>query len=454
MNKDILIVDDEEDIRQLIAGILQDEGFNTRLAWDYNSIKQEVSKRIPALVLLDVWLENSNLDGIEILKLIKKSYPDLPIIMISGHGTIQMAINSLKVGAFNFIEKPFDTNLLLLNINRAIDNAELKKKVSQFTDDDVYFIGESSSALLVKSIIEKVAVTKSRVFISGPNGSGKKHIAKLIHQGSKRSKGAMVFLNTKRLIIEDIEEELFGKENQDGIPERIGLVEQAHNGTLYIDEATNLCIKSQRRLIKLLTENRFNRVNGKYSVEVDIRIISATSKDIDEMIRNKSFSEDLFYRLNVVPIQVPSLKERIDDIPYFIDHFLEICSRNLGLKNNKILKEHYNLLQSLNLSGNLRQLKNIIEHLLIVSQNHSSEEIGKLIISYDNTNNNVNFSDIIQKKMLSLSLKKARELFEKEYIGLQMKRFNDNVSKTADFIGMERSALHRKLKSLNNKDSD
>tara|TARA_B100001989_G_scaffold93229_1_gene64865 strand:+ start:284 stop:1645 length:1362 start_codon:yes stop_codon:yes gene_type:complete len=449
MNKDILIVDDEEDIRQLIAGILQDEGFNTRLAWDYNSIKKEISKRIPALILLDVWLENSKLDGIEILKLIKKSYPNLPIIMISGHGTIQMAINSLNVGAFNFLEKPFDTNLLLLNIKRAIDNAELKKKISQFMDDDVKFIGESSAALLVKSIIEKVAPTKSRVFISGPSGSGKKHIAKLIHNNSKRSSGAMVFVNTKRLIADDIEEELFGRENPDGTPERIGLIEQAHNGTLYIDEATNLCNKSQRRLIKLLTENRFNRVNGKYSVEVDIRIITASSKNIKEMIKNKLFSEDLFYRLNVVPIHVPSLKERIDDIPYFIDYFLENCSKSLGLQNNKILKEHYNQLQSLNLSGNLRQLKSIIENLLIVSQNHTSDEIGKLIMSYDNTKDNENFSNIIQKKMLSLSLKKARELFEKEYINLQMQRFNDNVSKTADFIGMERSALHRKLKSLN-----
>ena len=450
MNKDILIVDDEEDIRHLLAGILQDEGFNTRVAWDYVSLKKEISKRIPALLLLDVWLENSDMDGIEILKLIKKSYPNIPVIMISGHGTIQMAISSLKVGAFNFIEKPFDTNLLLLNINRAIDNAQLKNKVSQFIDDDVKFIGKSSPALLVKSIIEKVSEKKSRVFISGPSGSGKKHIAKLIHNDSKRSSGSMVFVNTKRLIPDDIEEELFGKESQEGIPERIGLVEQAHNGTLYIDEVTNLCKKSQRRLIKLLTENRFVRVNGKFAVEVDVRIISATSKDIREKIEKKLFSEDLFFRLNVVPINIPPLKERIDDIPFFIDYFLEICSKNLGVKNNKILKEHYSLIQSLNLNGNLRQLKNIIEHLLIVSQNHNSSEIEKIILSYDNTKGNENFSDIIQKKMLSFSLKKAREIFEREYINLQMKRFNHNVSKTADFIGMERSALHRKLKSLNN----
>ena len=336
MNKDILIVDDEADIRQLIAGILEDEGFYTRLAWDYSSIKQEIAKRIPALVLLDVWLENSKLDGIEILKLIKKSYPNLPVIMISGHGTIQMAINSLKVGAYNFIEKPFDTSLLLLNINRAIENAELKKKISKFIDDDVAFIGQSSGAILVKSIIEKVAQTKSRVFISGAAGSGKKHIAKLIHNSSKRSKDVIVLLNTKRLIPDDIEEELFGKENQDGTPERIGLVEQAHNGTLYIDEVGNLCKKSQRRLIKLITENRFIRVDGKYSVEVDVRIIAATSKDIQEMIKNRTFSEDLFYRLNVVPIKVPPLKDRIEDIPFFIDYFLEICSKSLGLKSNKI----------------------------------------------------------------------------------------------------------------------
>ncbi|MEC8100231.1 MAG: sigma-54 dependent transcriptional regulator [Pseudomonadota bacterium] len=455
MNKDILIVDDEEDIRNLLAGILQDEGFNTRLAWDFSSLKKEISKRVPALLLLDVWLENSEMDGIEILKLIKKSYPNIPIIMISGHGTIQMAISSLKVGAFNFIEKPFDTNLLLLNINRAIDNAQLKKKISQFIDDDVKFIGQSSPALLVKSIIEKVAAKKSRVFISGPSGSGKKHIAKLIHNNSTRSSGAMVFVNTKRLIPDDIEEELFGKDSQEGIPERIGLIEQAHNGTIYIDEVTNLCKKSQRRLIKLLTENRFVRVGGKFTVEVDVRIISATSKNIKELIEEKLFSEDLFFRLNVVPINIPPLKERVDDIPFFIDYFQEICSKNLGVKNNKILKEHYSLLQSLNLSGNLRQLKNIIEHLLIVSQNHNSKEIEKIIMSYDNTKENENFSDIIQKKMLSLSLKEAREVFEREYINLQMQRFNQNVSKTAHFIGMERSALHRKLRLLNNeKDSN
>ncbi len=303
----------------------------------------------------------------------------------------------------------------------------------------------------MKSLIEKVAPTKSRVFIAGPTGSGKKHIAKLIHNSSKRSSGTIVFLNTKRLIPDAIEEELFGIENTEGVPERIGLLEQAHNGTLYIDEITNLSSKSQRRLIKLLTENRFFRVNGKFSVEVDIRIIAASSKNIQDEIKSKNFSEDLFYRLNVVPIKVPSLKERIEDIPHFIDYFLERCSKSLGVANKEISKYHYNLLQTVNLTGNLRQLENIIEHLLIVSQTHSTDEISKIIMSYNNNQEDENFSDIIQKKMISLTLKNARELFETEYINLQMKRFNNNVSKTADFIGMERSALHRKLKLLNNK---
>ncbi len=451
MNKDILIVDDEEDIRDLIAGILEDEGFSARLAWDYPSIKKEISKRVPSLILLDVWLEGSELDGIEILKLIKKSYQNIPVIMISGHGTIKMAINSLHVGAYNFIEKPFDTNLLLLNIKRAIDDAVIKIKLSQFISDDIVFIGKSNSAQIVKSLIEKVAPTKSRIFISGPTGSGKKHIAKLIHNSSRRSSGAIIFLNTKRLIPDVIEEELFGIENTEGVPERIGLLEQAHNGTLYIDEITNLSSKSQRRLIKLLTENRFFRVNGKFSVEVDIRIIAASSKNIQDAIKSKNFSEDLFYRLNVVPIKVPPLKERLEDIPHFIDYFLKTCSKSLGVPNKEISKYHYNLLQTVNLTGNLRQLKNIIEHLLIVSQTHSADEISKIIMSYNNNQEDENFSDIIQKKMISLTLKKARELFEFEYINLQMKRFNNNVSKTADFIGMERSALHRKLKLLNNK---
>ncbi len=450
MNKDILIVDDEKDIRQLIAGILQDEGFNTRLAWSYSSLKIELSKRIPSLILLDVWLENSDLDGIQILKLIKKSYPNVPVIMISGHGNIQMAINSLQVGAYNFIEKPFDTKLLLLNINRAIDNAFLRSKVNQIIDDEFEFVGNSNAAQVIKSSIDKVAPTKSRVFLFGPTGCGKKHIAKLIHNNSKRSTAAIIFLNTKRLTPDMIEEELFGKENPDGIPERIGLVEQAHNGTLYIDEVSNLCNKSQRRLIKLLTENRFIRVNGKYSVEVDIRIIAATSKNIQEMIKKNSFSEDLYYRLNVVPIKVPSLKERIEDIPDLIEYFLRSCSKRLGLAYRNLSQEHFSLLQSINLVGNLRQLKNIIENLLIIGQANSDQEISQIIMSYNN-NYDENLSDVVQNKLISLTLKKARELFEKEYLNLQMKRFNNNVSKTADFIGMERSALHRKLNLLNNK---
>ena len=449
MSKDILIVDDEEDIRDLISGILEDEGFGTRLAWNYSSMMKEISKRVPSLILLDVWLENSELDGVEILKLLKKSYPNIPVIMISGHGSIQMAINSLKVGAFNFIEKPFDTNLLLVNINRAIDAISLRTKMVQYLEEEIVFIGKSNNALSVKAIIEKVSHTKSRVFISGPTGSGKKHVAKLIHNSSKRSSNALILANTKRLIAEEIEEELFGKENNEGIPEKIGLVEQAHNGTLFIDEAANLCNKSQRRLIKLLTENRFKRVNGKYAVEVDVRFLTASSKNIHELIENKTFSEDLFFRLNVVPIKILSLKERLEDIPFFIDYFLELCSKKLGIPNKEISKTHYNLIQSLNLSGNLRQLKNIIEHLLIVSQTLSKEEIGRLIMTYDNTKENESFSNMIQKKMISYPLKKARELFEREYINLQMKRFNNNVSKTADFIGMERSALHRKLKTLN-----
>ena len=449
MNKDILIVDDEKDIRLLIAGILQDEGFNTRLAWDYSSLKKEMSKRVPSLILLDVWLENSELDGIQILKLIKKSYPNIPIIMISGHGNIQMAINSLQVGAYNFIEKPFDTNLLLLNINRAIDNAVLRSKVENI-NEDLVFIGKSNQALSIKSLIDKVAPTKSRVFLFGPTGCGKKHVAKLIHNNSKRSTGPIIFLNTKRLTPEIIEEELFGLENLDGIPEKIGLVEQAHNGTLYIDEAANLCNKSQRRLIKLITENRFMRINGKYAVEIDLRIITASSRNMHDIIKSNNFSEDLFYRLNVVPINVPSLKDRIEDIPELIEYFLRICSKSLGVANKVLTKEHYNLLQSIDLVGNLRQLKNIIEHLLIISQTNSDEEISQVILSYNNNSEN-NFSDIVQNKLISLSLKKARELFEKEYINLQMKRFNNNVSKTADFIGMERSALHRKLKLLNQK---
>ena len=451
MKKDIIIVDDEKDIRELISGILSDEGFETRLAKDLDSLKIELIKRVPSLILLDVWLDQSNADGIDILKVLKKSYPYIPVIMISGHGTIDMAINALKIGAFDFIEKPFDSNILIKSITRAIETSELKRQNKELLKDKhttSTFLGKSNIASNIRSTIEKVSPTESRVLIKGPSGSGKKYLAKLIHNKSKRSEAAFITANTKRILTNNLENDLFGAENSEGVVTKIGLIEQAHKGTLYIDEICNLDHILQARLVQLLTEKVIQRVNGKYNIDINVRIICGTSKNIKLEIENKKFREDLFYRLNVVPLNTPALNERIEDIPELIDYFLKICSKDLGVANTQLSKEGYNYLQSRKWSGNIRELKNVIEKILILTPKDKSESLSLDFINFEQESDEEGFETLVQKKMLSLSLKKAREFFEREYIKIQMKRFNNNVSRTANFIGMERSALHRKLKNL------
>ena len=450
MKKNILIVDDEQDIRRLLSGILDDEGYETREAWDLNSIKIEISKRIPSLILLDVWLDNSNADGIDILKIIKKSYSNIPIIMISGHGTIDMAINALKIGAYDFIEKPFDANILITSIKRAIEITELRDLNRELTEGIVSvssYIGKSQSAINIRSTVDKISSTQSRVLINGSSGSGKKYLAKLIHNKSERKIAPFIIAFTKRILADELESYLFGIEDSEGIVKRIGLIEQAHKGTLYIDEICNLNEKLQSQLIKLLTEKSIKRVEGKYNIDIDVRIICGTSKNIHDEINNKKFREDLFYRLNVVPIKLPNLNDRIDDIPELIDYFIVICCKNLDMPPIKLSKEGYNYLQSKKWPGNLRELKNEIEKILILSPK-SKEEITINSLDLDDNKADEGFETLVQKKMLSLSLKKAREYFEREYIKIQMNRFNNNVTRTANFIGMERSALHRKLKLL------
>ncbi|MAI02679.1 MAG: sigma-54-dependent Fis family transcriptional regulator [Rickettsiales bacterium TMED254] len=451
MKKDILIIDDEEDIRLLLSGILQDEGYETRVASDLNSMKLELIKRTPSLILLDVWLNKGSADGIDILKVIKKSYNNVPVIMISGHGTIDMAIKAIKIGAFDFIEKPFDTNILLLCIKRAIEIAEIKRQNKELISKNNFchnYIGKSQTSIAIRSTVEKVSTTQSRILISGPSGSGKRYLAQLIHYKSTRNNAPFLVANTKRLNTEELETYLFGVEDKEGVVTKIGLIEQSHKGTLYIDEICNLKDNLQARLIKLLTEKTILRVYGKYNIEIDVRILVGTSKNILNEINNKNFREDLYYRLNVVPIKIPSLNERIDDIPEFIDYFLKICSENLGMANIKLSKDAYNYLQSRIWNGNLRELKNVIEKILILSNKTKDGLINLEDMNLDQNQNNNEFEIFVQKKMLSLSLKKAREYFEREYIKIQMHRFNNNVSRTANFIGMERSALHRKLKNL------
>ena len=451
MKKDIIIVDDEKDIRELISGILSDEGFETRLAKDIDSLKIELIKRVPSLILLDVWLDQSNADGIDILKVLKKSYPYIPVIMISGHGTIDMAINALKIGAFDFIEKPFDSNILVMSITRAIEISDLKRQNKQLLKDNnsiSAYLGKSHIASNIRSAVEKVSQTESRVLIKGPSGSGKKYLAKLIHNKSKRNEASFIIANTKRMLTNNLENDLFGVENSEGVVTKIGLIEQAHKGTLYIDEICNLDHVLQARLVQLLTEKVIQRVNGKYNVDINVRIICGTSKNIKSEIENNKFREDLFYRLNVVPLNTPALNERIEDIPELIDYFLKICSKELGVANTKLSKEGYNYLQSRKWSGNIRELKNVIEKILILSPKDKNDSLSLDFMNFEEESDEEGFEALVQKKMLSLSLKKAREYFEREYIKIQMKRFNNNVSRTANFIGMERSALHRKLKTL------
>lgn len=451
MKKDIIIVDDEKDIRELISGILVDEGFETRLAKDIDSLKNELIKRVPSLILLDVWLDQSNADGIDILKVLKKSYPFIPVIMISGHGTIDMAIKAIKIGAFDFIEKPFDSNVLIMSICRAIETSELKRQNKELLKNEhgaKTFLGKSNIASNIRSTVEKVAPTESRILIKGPSGTGKKYLAQLIHNKSKRKNSAIVIANTKRILNRNIEIDLFGIENSEGVVKKIGFIEQAHSGTLYIDEICNLDSTLQARLVQLLTEKVIQRVNGKYNIDIDVRIICGTSKNIKEEIETKKFREDLFYRLNVVPLNTPALNERIEDIPELIDYFLKVCSKDLGIANTKLSKEGYNYLQSRKWLGNIRELKNVIEKILILSPKDSNESLNLDLINFEQETDEEGFETLVQKKMLSLSLKKAREFFEREYIKIQMKRFNNNVSRTANFIGMERSALHRKLKIL------
>ncbi len=451
MKKDIIIVDDEKDIRELLSGILSDEGFETRLAKDIESLKIELTRRIPSLILLDVWLDESNADGIDILKIIKKSYPDIPVIMISGHGTIDMAINALKIGAFDFIEKPFESNILISSISRAIETSELKRQNKELLRDNSSissFLGKSQIASNIRSTLQKVSPTESRILINGPSGSGKKYLAKLIHNKSNRKKAPFIIANTKRILSNNLESDLFGIEDSEGVIKKIGLIEQAHKGTLYIDEICNLDSILQARLVQLLTEKVIQRINGKYNIDVDVRIVCGTSKNIKIEIEQKKFREDLFYRLNVVPLNTPALNERIEDIPELIDYFLKVCSKELGIANTKLSKEGYNYLQSRKWSGNIRELKNVIEKILILSPKDRNESINLDFINFEQETDEEGFETLVQKKMLSLSLKKAREFFEREYIKIQMKRFNNNVSRTANFIGMERSALHRKLKTL------
>ena len=447
---EILIVDDEDDIRDLIAGILRDEGYETRVASDSDSALDAVRQRRPQLIVLDIWLQGSRLDGIQVLDMLKREHPELPVVMISGHGTIETAVASIKKGAYDFIEKPFKADRLIHVCERALEAARLKREVQELklrAGDDCELVGSSSAISQLRQAVEKIAPTGSRVLISGPPGSGKEVVARLIHAHSRRSANAFVAVNCATMAPDRIEAELFGEESSDG-PRKIGLFEVAHNGTLYLDEVADMPLETQGKILRVLVDQTFQRVGGGTRVQVDVRVVSSTVRDLRDEIGNGRFREDLYHRLNVVPVRVPSLSERRDDIPPLVRYFMKRLSAASGLAMREIGDDAMAVLQSHDWPGNVRQLRNIVERLLILASDDAAQAISADLLPADLGSAAPWSSGSKGDLVISLPLREAREIFEREYLLAQINRFGGNISRTAAFIGMERSALHRKLKSL------
>ena len=453
MAHDILIVDDEADIRMLIAGILNDEGMKTREAADADQAFAQVSARRPSLVVLDIWLQGSRLDGLQILEQLMRDHRNLPVIMISGHGNIETAVSAIKIGAYDFIEKPFKADRLLLMVDRAIEAARLKRENEELklrAGGEVELIGRSTAVNHVRQSIEKVSPTGSRVLITGPAGSGKEVVARLIHARSRRAGGPFVGLNCATMRPDRLEMELFGTEaGVDGGGRKIGTFEQAHGGTLLLDEVADMPLETQGKIVRALQEQVFERVGGGQRVEVDVRVVATSNRDLQAEIDQGRFRQDLFYRLAVVPIRVPSLAERREDIPLLARHFMQRSAEAAGLPSREFGEDAMAALQAYDWPGNVRQLRNVVDWLLIMAQGDPKEpiradqlppEIGAItptVLKWDKGG-----------EIMGLPLREAREVFEREYLLAQVTRFGGNISRTASFVGMERSALHRKLKSL------
>jgi two-component system nitrogen regulation response regulator NtrX len=452
MPSDILIVDDEADIRELVAGILDDEGHTARTAADADSALKEIESRRPALLFLDIWLQGSRLDGLALLDQVKQQHPDLPVVMISGHGNIETAVSAIKRGAYDYIEKPFKTDRLVLVTERALEASRLKREVRVLREksgESSSLIGQSSAMNHLRNLIEKVAPTNSRIMISGPSGSGKESVARAIHELSHRAAGPFVVLNAATITPERMEMELFGTEKVDGEARKVGALEEAHGGTLYLDEVADMPRETQNKILRVLVDQTFQRVGGSNRVTVDVRVLSSTARDLEREIGEGAFREDLFHRLSVVPIRVPALAERRDDIPSLVDYFVEQVSRQTGLPRRRIADDALVVLQAHDWPGNIRQLRNNVERLLILARGDATQEItvemlpaeiGKMLPATPGRGGG--------EHLMTLPLRDAREVFEREYLSAQVARFGGNISRTAEFVGMERSALHRKLKSL------
>ncbi len=445
MNIEILIVDDNSDIRNILNELIIDAGYKTRVAANFNQALSEIDKRMPDVAILDVKLDKGDNDGIQLLSHIKSKNSDVPVIMISGHANIEMAINSLKHGAFEFVEKPFDRSRLLNFISRAVENLNLKTQNKEYENklfSSYDLIGESKNISNIRDQIEKISLTESRIFINGPSGSGKELIARKIHKKSKRKNESFVIINGALLDNDKYELELFGEEKNDGSIS-YGALEKANKGTLLVDQVSEIPLAIQSKILRVLTDQKFKRVNGSNDINVDVRLICSSSKDLKNEIELGNFREDLFHRLNVFEINIKPLNERISDIPHLINYFSNKISEGYNIKKLDI-DENNSYILNHEWHGNVRELRNLIERIAILQPN-SQEKISNIIKESLKSDNNTNR---LNENNLSVPLKEAREKFEKEYLTIQLKKFNGNISKTATFVGMERSALHRKLKGL------
>ncbi|HBZ43030.1 MAG TPA: sigma-54-dependent Fis family transcriptional regulator [Maritimibacter sp.] len=448
---DILIVDDERDIRELISDILEDEGYTTRLAGTSDEAMVEVKAQPPALMILDIWLKDSSMDGIDILKAVKRDHPEVPVVIISGHGNIEIAVAAIKQGAYDFIEKPFNIDQLMVVIGRAMETSRLRREnveLKRQGTGPVDMIGESAAFKSLKSNLEKVMRSNGRVLLSGPAGSGKELAARMVHAGSDRAGAPFVTVNSAAVEPEQMEEVLFGRETPErGIEE--GLLEKANGGVIYFDEVADMPPGTQSKILRVLVEQSFSRVGGADKINVDVRVISSTTRDLQAEIEAKRFREELYHRLNVVPIAVPPLADRREDIPVLVGYFIGMFNETQGLPLREVSDEAVAVLQSMHWPGNVRQLKNMVERVLILGDGTGPIEAGELPGS-DGAEPDMGGGGniVLPTALATLPLREARESFEREYLMTQINRFGGNISRTANFVGMERSALHRKLKSL------
>ncbi len=450
MALEILIVDDERDIRELVAGVLGDEGYVCRTAADSTAALAAIDERRPSLVLLDVWLHGSQMDGLELLDAIKAREPNLPVIIFSGHGNIDTAVAAVSRGAMDFIEKPFEAERLLLLVERATETERLRRENSRLREGSwgsAEFTGNSPTINAVRATLKRVANTGSRVLISGPPGAGKEVAARLLHAWSGRSNGAFVLVNSARITPERFEQELFGEE-VNGKQVRPGLLELADGGTLYLDEIADMPLSTQARILRVLTDQSFVRVGGTRQIGVDVRVVSSTTRDLTVEMAEKRFREDLFYRLNVVPVAIPSLAQRREDIPTLAEHFFTRYSNDQGLMPPEISSEAMAALQAYDWPGNVRQLRNVVERTIIMTPREKLTTVEPDMLPPEITGGQIGMTGENLSAIMGVPLREARESFEREYLAIQIRRFSGNISKTASFIGMERSALHRKLKLL------